>query len=410
MVMFWIAILTWFATPLAGNNQLTWRVRGLDHAGGVSGVFDQTDIETRMAQDRTKADVRPNAVIVRYHDGSSEAPNCVAELPKLLTGYAVRPPWKVAGVDYCVGVPGDVSLKDPMTIVDNVTIPGAHREVFGGRNYLVVDGDGVVVDGYDFSLHGGWQVDVKGSNATIKNSAFLSQSSSSLPIYFEASAAGGSVSNCNIDGNNGTRDADGGPLLRIMGAVGTFFIKYNSFKAAYADMIDLGNSTAGVTQSFDIRYNLFHNAGMGTDQQGHPDYVQSFWRRADAVVVNFNTLVQSLAPAQGGSQGLMIGSEVVGAMIQRKVEVSNNTMIALPFSLRGTGREGVYPGMSLASGQIEGTATVSNNYIDERGYVSVNGSPAHWIQILPPGRGGKRIGKVDCFGNTNLLTGGGMSC
>ena len=35
-------------------------------------------------------------------DGSANAPAGTPQLPNLLNGYAVRPPWEVAGVDYAV--------------------------------------------------------------------------------------------------------------------------------------------------------------------------------------------------------------------------------------------------------------------------------------------------------------------
>src|SRR5262245_6582363 len=80
-------------------------------------------------------------------DGARDAPTCDPQLPTLLQNYVVRPAWKVAGVDYCVGHPTNIALKDPSRIVDNVTIVGARKLVFGGRNYLVVSGNNVVVDG-----------------------------------------------------------------------------------------------------------------------------------------------------------------------------------------------------------------------------------------------------------------------
>jgi hypothetical protein len=412
MLMTLTAILILVSSPLPNTIQTVgeWAMRGF------SRISDREKLEkSRRSKSHVQASNEvgrgSNETFVRYHDdGSQDAPNCGAKFSTILNEYVSRPPWKVAGVDYCVGVPGDIKLKDPATIVDNTTIPGVHKLVLRGRNYLVVDGNNVVIDGYDFSLHDGWQVDVIGNNATIKNSKFLAQSSSSLPIYFEVSAGGGSVLNCNLDGNNGAKDADGGPLLRIMGAdSGRFVVKYNFFSEPYADMINLGNDSSGATQSFDIRFNVFQNAGMGTDLQGHPDYIQSFWKKASSVIVNFNTLFQSVAPAQGGSQGLGISSEVVGA-VQRNVDVSNNTLIALPFDLTRTGREGVYPGISLARGQIDGTATVSNNYVDLRGFVSVNGSPTRWLLIIPPGKGGNLSGKVDCFENYNMVTGRILPC
>ena len=44
-------------------------------------------------------------------DGSANAPAGTPQLPTLLNGYAVRPSWNVAGVDYYVGVPTGTVLK-----------------------------------------------------------------------------------------------------------------------------------------------------------------------------------------------------------------------------------------------------------------------------------------------------------
>src|SRR5580704_14153846 len=44
-------------------------------------------------------------------DGSANAPSGPAQLPNLLNGYAARPSWYVAGVDYAVGY-GSTSLTD----------------------------------------------------------------------------------------------------------------------------------------------------------------------------------------------------------------------------------------------------------------------------------------------------------
>jgi hypothetical protein len=49
-------------------------------------------------------------------DGSAGAPAGVApQLPNILNGLAARPPWKVAGVDYGVGIPAGTTLLDPAT-------------------------------------------------------------------------------------------------------------------------------------------------------------------------------------------------------------------------------------------------------------------------------------------------------
>src|SRR5262249_43812194 len=51
-----------------------------------------------------------------YVDGANGAPSGTPQLPSILSGYAVRAPWQVAGVDYAVGVPVGTTLRDPATI------------------------------------------------------------------------------------------------------------------------------------------------------------------------------------------------------------------------------------------------------------------------------------------------------
>src|ERR1700722_12303698 len=68
------------------------------------------------------------------------------QLPNLLSGYAVRPPWFVAGVDYAVGPQPGVTLKDPTTInMAGLVLDSTHR-------WVMITGNGVTLDGYDFTL------------------------------------------------------------------------------------------------------------------------------------------------------------------------------------------------------------------------------------------------------------------
>ena len=51
-----------------------------------------------------------------FDDGSGNASVGTPLLPGLLAGYAARPAWMVAGVDYAVGVPTSTALMNPATI------------------------------------------------------------------------------------------------------------------------------------------------------------------------------------------------------------------------------------------------------------------------------------------------------
>jgi hypothetical protein len=49
------------------------------------------------------------------NDGSANAPAGSPQVPNLLTGYAIRPPWEVAGADYAVGIDPGITFKNTTT-------------------------------------------------------------------------------------------------------------------------------------------------------------------------------------------------------------------------------------------------------------------------------------------------------
>jgi hypothetical protein len=105
----------------------------------------------------------------RYDDGSGAAPSGLPLLPNLLLHYPARPPWKVAGVDYAVGVPAGTKLLDPATIaLGGVSVNTSNHTV-------TVAGNNVKLSSYDFGRSGGWgiYVDAKAANTVIQNCNFL---------------------------------------------------------------------------------------------------------------------------------------------------------------------------------------------------------------------------------------------
>src|SRR5689334_13722464 len=117
-----------------------------------------------------------------YADGVSSAPAGAPIRPTILNGYAVRPPWKVAGVDYAVG------------------------------------GSNVVLTGYDFSLGGGWEVIVQGANDTVRNSKFVvgpNQGSMGTVLNVTRSASNFSFLCNSVDGANVPVTAQLGTTISI---------------------------------------------------------------------------------------------------------------------------------------------------------------------------------------------------
>ena len=89
-----------------------------------------------------------------YTDGSANAPVGNPQLPNLLSSYSVRPAWQVAGVDYAVGVPTNMTLKDP-TVAANLP---AGVSIDTTNHVIDITKNNVTLNGFDFSLHGGWGI------------------------------------------------------------------------------------------------------------------------------------------------------------------------------------------------------------------------------------------------------------
>ena len=105
-----------------------------------------------------------------YNDGSAKAPVGNPQLPNLLSGYSVRPAWQVAGVDYAVGVPTNMTLKDP-TVAANLP---AGVSINSTNHVIDITANNVTLNGYDFSLHGGWGINIDPgvTGTTIENCNF----------------------------------------------------------------------------------------------------------------------------------------------------------------------------------------------------------------------------------------------
>ena len=125
--------------------------------------------------------------------GRFGATNAAIQHPRLLSAYAVRPPWCVAGVDYAVG-PRSTPTKDPAMI----SMPGVSVDT--STRTVIVTSDNVTLDGYDFSLHGGYQVLVDGANVTISDSNFaLGTNTGGYLIWGGSTAANLTIEYCTMD-------------------------------------------------------------------------------------------------------------------------------------------------------------------------------------------------------------------
>src|SRR5437588_1245279 len=132
-------------------------------------------------------------------DGLANAPASTPQMSTLLNDYAVRPTWNVAGVDYAVGYASGTTLKNPSTIsMAGVSVDSVNHTIN-------VTGSNVTLDGYDFSLNGGWFVSVNsGNNDIIENSKFVVGSNGG-GIYVAPNASNVTIQYNVIDGGGSSQ-------------------------------------------------------------------------------------------------------------------------------------------------------------------------------------------------------------
>lgn len=321
-----------------------------------------------------------------YADGASGAPAGPAQLPTLLAGYAVRPPWNVAGVDYATGIPSGTVLLDPFTSFPGTIAPAlvtAGATFNSGNNVLTFSNqnghtaDNAVIDSYDFGLHGGVTVQPIANGMTIQNCNFKIGANARIPILVDAACNGITITKNSFDSNS----IDNSTLAGQIGvnAYNTVTVTYNYFKNPYREAIVMGGSPNGAV-SATIQYNLIQNAGFGFQFNNliHADWIQSVVENADTwnfLNWNFNTCVQTLNDATARTQGLSLfsaaGQSVLGATgFCVNEQVQNNTIV-----VSGTGGNAVNVGIILNTTWLQNSGTVINNYVDPTG---INGQ--NWLE------------------------------
>ena len=276
-------------------------------------------------------------------DGSAGAPAGTPQFAGILNGYAVRPPWEVAGVDYAVGITPGTVLKDPATIkMAGVTVDVANHQI-------LVTGANVTLNGYDFSLDGGWAVDTQAANTTISNCNFGIGSNHNFTIYGDTGSSNLTVVDCVIDGNMQSDNLNNGLIYTSSPGL---TVEYTLLENGYSDFIQ---AQGGGTVT--IKYNVLNNNG---NANAHPDWLQTLGNASSPFneTIEYNTVYQTVVPNSDGTQGFMLNDN--GAVLASAV-LAYNTIVALPGSQ-------VSPVTSVNGGaSLTGTALIYDNYADTRG-------------------------------------------
>ncbi|MGC0324859.1 hypothetical protein ABIG06_005488 [Bradyrhizobium sp. USDA 326] len=281
------------------------------------------------------------------NDGSLNASTGAPQLPNLLDGYAVRPSWEVAGVDYAVGVPADTQLKDWQTLSGpGITVSG---------NMVRIDGQaGVHLDGIDFSTNGGAFVYLTNSpDAVITNCKFQATTPTSL-IDAGPGSPNLTVEHCTLIGG-----ADGSALISGSGNV---VVQYNWMKDFPQHAVEIGGST-----DLTYKYNLIENGG--TVAGSHLNYLQQTGTGVtNKIDIEFNTSYETPSAASGEGYQFDINDGSNSGTLVDPI-FAYNTMIstgdtAMSYMVHGSS---MYASSNPAVTPISGTALAHDNFLDTSG-------------------------------------------
>jgi hypothetical protein len=290
-----------------------------------------------------------------WADGIAGAPRGRPQRPTLLDRYGPnRPPWNVAGVDYRVGVPEGLALKDWRTM----SVP-PYIGVNTTTGLIYVSGD-YVFDGIDFSRGCGAQIyNPNGNganNITIKNCNFGAPPNTAIgfinDLIHDQNGAHLTIINTTIDGLNLNQMNQ----FITMDTSGSLLLKYCWLKNSQAQIVAFNS----VSSTLIYKYNLIDD--VNTHFSGaHMNWLQMYGTMA--INISFNTGLQySLGGAEGFQTDAPVGMP--------SPILANNTIIALPnFTDATKGAQTmsncIHGGDS--GGIITGVGTNANNYFDLSG-------------------------------------------
>lgn len=251
-----------------------------------------------------------------WADGSANAPSGPPQYPALLTGYATRPPWKCAGVDYAVGFQA-TPTKDPRTSPAGTSYNSSAKQ-------LLITADSVTLDGYDFTLDNGISIYCpSNNNLTIRNSIFGGTNYSGLPTaVIDFRGTGFSCTYCKINGSSTTSSTQSSLIsVASSGNPGPVTIEYNWFLNYPQHVLE---QTSGATL-LTYQFNLIDEyvAAFPGGSQSHCNWLQFEVGTITKSVVAFNTGKQiNSQGAEGYQQYFNVSGTLTNAVLSNNVNIT----------------------------------------------------------------------------------------
>jgi len=371
-------------------------------AAGITATTYNLTCQATNAVGSNSGAINVTMTATQSADGSAGAPAGTPQYAGLLNGYVARPPWNVAGVDYHVGIdrtlyPTNASLKAPST----ATLPaGVTRNI--SNHTFSLSGNGAVVDGFDFSLDGGWMASIDGANCTISNCNFKVGSNNSTTAAVSNSATNALIKNCEITSIGSTQQI-------MVGLNGTVTMMYNLMTHCWGQNIVFASQTGHGGENVVLKFNVIADAGEGFNQGAHGDWIQAYNANGvntNSFTCNYNLWLQTDQIANGPrTQGISAFSANSGPASGgcQTEDYENNTFI---------GEAGAYVNYAVIidTTRLIGSAILKNNYFDLTGIGQAPYGGAAWfIGDYSGGNGGPYNGTVTVSGNINMKTGGAIT-
>ncbi|TXL71174.1 tandem-95 repeat protein [Vineibacter terrae] len=277
-------------------------------------------------------------------DGSTGAPGGTPQVPHLLDGYAVRPAWEVAGVDYAVGVHPGITLRVPTA--DN--LPAGTTL---GNHVIYINGTDVTLSGYNLT---NYTVLV---TATAKGTATIVDCAATTGINIRSTVdatANLVVRYCSFDGGGMASDPDFS-LIKVWCPL---TVEYSVLKNAPAAIY--------APEPMTVMYNVMSGFAWQDGAHACAIAVEGTNDPNASALIAYNTIYSGDARnAEGFPIGIGTGiafyNDAGGNFYNSTV--ANNTVIA---NLPG--------GASYLTGfYVDPPGTATNMHVQDNFYASVNG-------------------------------------
>ena len=288
--------------------------------------------------------LRKETEIEMVGDGSTGATGGTPQVPHLLDGYAVRPAWEVAGVDYAVGVHPGITLK----------VPTANNLPAGttlGNHVIYINGTDVTLSGYNLSGYTVLVSETAKGTATIVDCAATDIVIRSV-VNAQANVV---VKYCSLDGG-GTQSDPNFNMIKMW--VPQLTVEYCEIKNGAA-----GIQAGGIVT---VKYNVLSGFAWFPGEHANAIAIQGSNNPNNYAVVEFNTLYGADSQnAEGFPVGIGTGiafyNDAGGNFYNSTV--ANNTVIA---NLPGSGSY-------LTGFYVDPPGTATGMVVRDNFYASVNG-------------------------------------